>query len=151
MFRALVMAMALLATAGAAAAVPETCTCVADCGLPSQPCCTCELRPDDDKCVVFGGAVADWCLDGASCAAGVCETPDVVDASALGCGDVSEPCCDVSWCAEGLTCASGSCLDVNDAVIDQAPCCVEGAPCFGADKDCDEDLVCVEDVCSAPA
>lgn len=149
MFRALIWILSAMA---AIAAPEETCTCIADCGLPSQPCCTCELRPEDDKCVVFNqSTIADWCLEGASCAAGVCETPGVVDASAFGCGDVSEPCCDVSWCSEGLTCASGSCIDVNDAVIDQAPCCVEGAPCFGADKDCDEGLICVIDVCRAPA
>lgn len=130
-------------------AVPETCTCVPECGRVAQACCTCALLPGDDKCIF--NASSSWCLEGATCTAGTCEAPSVRDSSLLGCGDASEPCCDVSWCAPGLTCASGSCVDINDGVAESSSCCVLGAPCFGADRDCDEGLVCVADVCSDQA
>lgn len=140
----------LLVPGLAIGAADETCVCVANCGSVAQECCSCELRPDDDKCIFDRKSL--WCVEGAVCGDdGACVDAQVIDSSERGCGTVGERCCERGWCeSASLACASGTCVDL-DGVQDSSPCCFEGAPCFGYYGDCDEDLLCVDGTCTAPA
>jgi len=86
------------------------------------------------------------------CVEGTCITPPapVVDQSG-GCGEIGLKCCPGGVClGESLACASGSCVDVTSDVLDQTTCGLEATPCCGYYEDCDEELLCLEGVCSAP-
>lgn len=115
---------------------------VCGCGPAGAACCNCMFRPLDDKCLFNLGS--QWCDKGLSCDGRVCQSP-VADSSADACGKLDLMCCD-GVCDPGLLCASGSCVD-PEGVMDSTPCGLNGAPCCGAYEDCDEDLVCQDEVC----
>ncbi len=96
---AIIGALVLTAT-GPSLAAPkpaDACVCQVVCGAIDEPCCSCTLRPSDEKCAVFGGASA-WCLKGSCGEQGKCEASAVVDSSARGCGSADEDCCERGYC-----------------------------------------------------
>lgn len=119
------------------------------CVTENAPCCDCLDTPGKEQCIWDVGA--HWCKLPLVCDSNtdLCMMPPapVVDQSG-GCGAVSQRCCPGGECTDALVCASGSCIDITSDVSEQSVCGLEATACCGYYEDCDENLVCVDSVCT---